>query len=341
MLPTRAPYPYFTDLEGDPLDDGSIYYGVANANPVTVPLPIFWDEEGLQPAAQPVKTRNGLPVRSGTPANVYTGLPYSISVYDRLGRLVYYSASNTGEDVTNAGQCRLAKVGGNLVLNRFKGNALMIGGVAQRIPAAGVSLAPNGLSAGTTYYIYAFMDIGVMKLEASTTSWATDASTGMRVKNGDPSRTLVGMARPIVGPAFQDSVQQRFVLSWFNQKPIFGSVAFAGGSIPNTLYVELSSSARIEFLCWEGGPVESKYNATVSNNTLGQTTYFSTSLDSATVNTTPEVSYKAYANDASGSIGNSWNLTVGEGYHYLTCLGKVSGATGSYPAFYHQAVIQG
>lgn len=342
MLLTRAPYPYYTGLDGDPLDDGSIYYGEINANPVTMPQPIFWDEEGLQPANQPIKTRNGLPVRAGTPANVYAGSAYSVSVYDRLGRLVYYSPSSIGDDISSAGQCYLAKIGDNLVLSRFKGNALMINGVVQRIPTAGVSLAPTGLSAGTTYYIYAYMDGGVMKMEASTTSWASDVSTGMRVKSGDPTRTLVGMARPIAGPAFQDTNQQRFVLSWFNQKTVFGAVAFAGGApITNTLYVELSNSARIEFLCWEGGPVESKYNATAANNTIGQHTYMATALDATTANSTPEVSYMATAVGAFGSISNSWNLTVSEGYHFLTCVGKVSGSTGSYPAFYHQAVIQG
>lgn len=90
MLPTtEAPYPSFFDLDGTPLDEGKIYYGVANANPVTTPIPIFWDVDGLIPAAQPVPTLNGYTVRFGTPANVYADDPYSISVYDKKGRLVY------------------------------------------------------------------------------------------------------------------------------------------------------------------------------------------------------------------------------------------------------------
>lgn len=90
MLPTtEAPFPSFFDLNGEPLDEGSVYYGVANTNPVTSPIPVFWDIAGTQPAAQPVKTLAGYQVRFGTPSNVYTDDPYSISVYDKKGRLVF------------------------------------------------------------------------------------------------------------------------------------------------------------------------------------------------------------------------------------------------------------
>lgn len=96
MLPTtEAPFPSFFDFNGDPLDEGSIYYGVANTNPVTSPLPVYWDAAGTQPAAQPIKTLAGYPVRFGTPANVFTDQPYAISVYDKKGRLVYTSPDSS------------------------------------------------------------------------------------------------------------------------------------------------------------------------------------------------------------------------------------------------------
>lgn len=89
MLSTLVPYLTFTDLDGEPLDQGSVYYGVVNANPVTSPIAVFWDAAGTQPVAQPVKTSAGYPMRFGTPANVYAATAYSISVYDKKGRLVY------------------------------------------------------------------------------------------------------------------------------------------------------------------------------------------------------------------------------------------------------------
>lgn len=90
MLPsTVSPFPFYTDFNGDPLDEGSVYYGVVNANPITTPIQVYWDVAGTEPAAQPIRTINGVPVRSGTPANVFTDQVYSISVYDKKGRLIY------------------------------------------------------------------------------------------------------------------------------------------------------------------------------------------------------------------------------------------------------------
>jgi hypothetical protein len=64
-----------------------------------------------------------------------------------------------------AGQCRLAKSGANLLLARHNGHRIVINGAAQTIPAAGLSLAAAGLTPDTTYFIYAFMNAGVMTLE--------------------------------------------------------------------------------------------------------------------------------------------------------------------------------
>lgn len=90
MLPnTEAPFPSYFDLDGDPLDGGNIYFGLPNQNPVTAPIPVFWDVDGTQPAAQPIRTISGYAVRYGTPTNVFANQSYSISVYDKKGRLVY------------------------------------------------------------------------------------------------------------------------------------------------------------------------------------------------------------------------------------------------------------
>lgn len=95
-------------------------------------------------------------------------------------------------------QCRLVKSGANLLLQPYNGNRLMINGIAQTIPSSGVSFAATGLTAGTTYFIYAYMNGSTMALEASTTGHSADTATGMEVKTGDSSRTLVGMARPVL-----------------------------------------------------------------------------------------------------------------------------------------------
>lgn len=53
------PFEYFTDTNGDPLDDGYIYVGVANLDPETNPISVFYDSALTIPVAQPIRTVAG------------------------------------------------------------------------------------------------------------------------------------------------------------------------------------------------------------------------------------------------------------------------------------------
>lgn len=90
MKQISAPLPLFVDRAGDPLDAGYIYVGVANQNPQTNPIPLFWDEAGTQPAAQPLRTAGGRIVNGVTPARVYTASEdYSMNIRDKNNVLVF------------------------------------------------------------------------------------------------------------------------------------------------------------------------------------------------------------------------------------------------------------
>lgn len=96
MIAAQPPFPFFTDLQGQPLQAGSLYFGVAGQNPETDPIEVFWDAAGTQPALQPIRTINGMPSRSGTPAAVFMdGTDYSLTVKNAAGELVLY-AQNAG-----------------------------------------------------------------------------------------------------------------------------------------------------------------------------------------------------------------------------------------------------
>lgn len=95
MLAIDAPLAQFFDLDGSPLDAGYLYFGTVNNNPETSPVAVYWDEAGTQPAAQPVRTSNGYIVRSGSPAVLYVGGDYSITVRDNKRRLVLYAPSSS------------------------------------------------------------------------------------------------------------------------------------------------------------------------------------------------------------------------------------------------------
>jgi hypothetical protein len=87
------PYEVFYDNSGDPLEDGFIYIGEANQNPITNPITVYWDVNGLYSAAQPIRTLSGYPVRNGSPAKLYIdniyGVSYSIVVLDKHQRNIY------------------------------------------------------------------------------------------------------------------------------------------------------------------------------------------------------------------------------------------------------------
>lgn len=96
MIEIKAPFQYFTNRAGAPLEDGKIYIGQAGFNAETHPITVYWDAEGTIPAAQPIQTLGGVPYRNGSPARFYTQTRYSITVKDRNSTLVFSSESTSG-----------------------------------------------------------------------------------------------------------------------------------------------------------------------------------------------------------------------------------------------------
>ena len=90
-----VPFPIFTDIDGNPLELGNIYIGQPNLDPQTSPKNAYWDAAMTLQASQPIQTRGGYPVRSGTPARIYVDGDYSIKVNNRNGTLIYSAPTRT------------------------------------------------------------------------------------------------------------------------------------------------------------------------------------------------------------------------------------------------------
>src|SRR5205085_3169806 len=95
MLAIAQPLPQYLDLAGLPLNSGRLYFGAANDNPETAPITVYWDAAGTQPAAQPIATLFGYPVRNGTPAPVFVAGDYSLTVRTLRNELVLYAANSS------------------------------------------------------------------------------------------------------------------------------------------------------------------------------------------------------------------------------------------------------
>jgi hypothetical protein len=83
------PYSLIFDRDGQPLENGYLWFGTAAQNPQTNPIVVYWDQAGTQIAAQPIRTSGGYPVRNGAPARVYVNADdYSLVIRDKNSRLV-------------------------------------------------------------------------------------------------------------------------------------------------------------------------------------------------------------------------------------------------------------
>lgn len=97
------PVEQYFDLEGEPLQNGYLYFGEVYGNPVTQPVMVYFDPEFTLPAAQPVRTVNGYPVRNGTATGIYAPVDVSILVQNKNREQVIYiesSAIDTGDTTT-------------------------------------------------------------------------------------------------------------------------------------------------------------------------------------------------------------------------------------------------
>jgi|688.fasta_scaffold11059_18 hypothetical protein len=100
-LSVEPPFPAFADADGQPLDDGYIFIGTVNLNPITNPIVAFFDSALTITAVQPIRTSGGYPVYQGTPANIFVNSDYSIQVQNKNGSVVYSSPSTDGRYSAN------------------------------------------------------------------------------------------------------------------------------------------------------------------------------------------------------------------------------------------------
>lgn len=92
----QPPFPVFTDVDGEPLENGYVYVGVVNQNPLVFPLTAYWDAALTIPAAN-IRTKGGYPVHNGSPSRLYTSTNYSILVKNKNGSLVYSNPDSSDQ----------------------------------------------------------------------------------------------------------------------------------------------------------------------------------------------------------------------------------------------------
>lgn len=227
--------------------------------------------------------------------------------------------------------CFLSLSSTNLLLSPSSGGGqINISGTFYPIPASGPTLAPTGLSASTTYFIYAAISSGAIVLEASVTSYVQSSSlNNLSVKSGDSSRTLVGMARTNGSTLWVDSSAQRFVRSYYNDTGMQISGFFsASRSTSSSTVVELNTEIRCEGLFWNDELVMAQGSGEWSNATATNNCTTVIGLDGVSTQMGTSHMIQPVSNGSNGmpcAVAGIAGIASngGTGYHYVT-LGGIS-----------------
>ncbi len=164
MQKLSNPQPIFLDASGMLLDAGHIYVGVANADPQTQPIDLFWDKQLSKPAVQPLRTLGGLIVNGTTPASVfYADGDFSMRVTDAADVLVFYSpsiySSDGGVQPLDADLTAIAaqgttSFGRSLLLLANQADLVAATGIPTPLPAAGGAVSGNIVRQGAGSHLY-------------------------------------------------------------------------------------------------------------------------------------------------------------------------------------------
>jgi hypothetical protein len=156
-LSVQSPFPLITDIDGQPLEDGYIWIGTANLNPITNPIAVYWDAALTQPAAQPIRTRGGYPVNAGTPARLYVGSDYSIQVQNKNGSVIY-SAPDGASDRFSSAQISFLQAGSGAVVRTAQSKMRDV------VSVKDFGAVGDGVADDTVAFRAACMSIGAMTL---------------------------------------------------------------------------------------------------------------------------------------------------------------------------------
>lgn len=78
-----TPFPVFTDIDGQPLEDGYVWIGVSGLEPQANPQTAYWDSALTQVVTQPVRTRGGYALNGTAIGQLFIGGMYSIKVQNK------------------------------------------------------------------------------------------------------------------------------------------------------------------------------------------------------------------------------------------------------------------
>lgn len=177
----NTPYPTFTDIDGQPLEDGYVWIGVSGLEPQANPQAAYWDAALTQVVTQPVRTRGGYPLNGTAIGRLYTAAPYSIKVQNKNSSTIVLDL--TGAAGTGVGSISFGTTGLTPAV-ATDGDVVVAGTLAVANGGTGQTTFTNGqLLIGNT--------TGNTLTKATLT-----AGTGVTITNGTGSITIAAAGLP-------------------------------------------------------------------------------------------------------------------------------------------------
>ncbi|HMF26176.1 MAG TPA: hypothetical protein VKG24_29210 [Pseudolabrys sp.] len=299
-----------------------------SANDVSIATTAFVKAQGYITGASPALTGNPT-APTPTAGDNDTSIATTAFVTSAI-------AAIPAAPVVPIGQCYLSFSSSNLLLSPFNGNQIFINSAFRAIPDVGVTLSPStavsggAVAATTLYYIYAYWTGSAIAMEAVTTAYATQTGTGIRIKSGDATRTLVGMWSSAAASAWSTNTLEGS--SYFNprKKYAIGAGTTMGPSTTSTSLVEMNTNYRLPFVNFAERMIRLFLNGRASNSTNGISYYWAIYLDGTTsiLQQSAGMLVCAGAGDAK-QVHCEANISFSEARHYATGFHAVTSGTGS------------
>lgn len=162
------------------------------------------------------------------------------------------------------GQCKVGIVDPTHIgLSPYNGQNLIINGVPCKVPVPNPQLSNASTVANTFYYIYAFMNAGVMMLEASTTTHVPHTD-GVEIKSGDPTRTLVAALYANAANQFVRSQSYVGLINWFNRASLGLAQSATTSTFSSAAMAEITQTDRVSFINWQDESVKVAITGTMN-----------------------------------------------------------------------------
>lgn len=163
----------------------------------------------------------------------------------------------------------------------------------------------------------------------------TTASNGVEVKNGDATKTLVGMVYTDGSQHFNDLATERDVASWFNRRiKTCRNTWASAATVSSTSYKELTATAgalHCEFVSWAQDNLQwSLFGTMINSAASASTATLAGDFDGSGTSGTPETENVQWPGGASAiqfPLSLTGSASLSEAWHYLTTFGMSTAGT--------------